>query len=244
MVIVTPLTLPSVVLEFEVRVAIFTSPARTKRPKAVLKALSPKVKLAPAPVMVPLIFNKSAAIVVPNDVVPAPSVMLPFHDEVPTPTSAPPELMPVPMSDNDRFVGVRLTLFNLNSAPLFTVTPEVFKVPLPSALLLLNVSEPPVTVVAPVKVLVPDNVNVPVPPLVKLPLVPLILPLKVLLVLPLVINVPLPKVTLPAPINPPIVSVLLFKASVALANIVTSVDGKTFEPVKLKIPALILVTPS
>ena len=90
--------------------------------------------------------------------------------------------------------------------------------------------------------MLPERIKVLVPPFVNAPL-PLMPPLKVLFVVPLVIKLPAPSVTLPAPINAPIVSLLPFKSNVAPDAIVTSVLGTALAAVICSMPALILVTP-
>src|SRR5262245_11857197 len=128
-------------------------------------------------------------------------------------------------------------------APVFTVTP------LDAAMLPVTESVPPLTVVAPAYVLVPDSVNVPVPVLVRLVVAPWIAPLKVVeLLSPPVVSVAavtLVLVTLPAPASEPIDELKPLRSSVAKAPTVNALadENPVCDPAR-RVPALTLVAPA
>ena len=121
----------------------------------------------------------------------------------------------------------------------------------PKAAVLLNFKIPALTVVKPVKVLVPERVKVPDPALVKAKVwvVFLSTPEKVVLLLsPTVVKVKVPAPallsTVPAPAREPMVSFRPFISKVLLAFTVTALpSGMTPEAPNFKVPGFTVVVP-
>src|SRR3954469_2142256 len=95
-------------------------------------------------------------------------ITLPARDEVPVATRAPLPPTPVPLSVTAS--APIATLLIATVAPLATDTPPAV---VPNAAALDATKVPDETVVAPVKVFVPDRVSAPVPCLTKAPVPPI-----------------------------------------------------------------------